>query len=39
LKKEYAKKIVWRWLYTEFEGGRHLRRLRKIKKIEEEESV
>jgi len=34
-----AKKIVWRWLNTEFEGGRHLRRVRKIRLIEEEESV
>lgn len=34
-----AKKIVRRWLESEFEGGRHLRRLRKIRKIEEEESV
>ncbi len=39
LKREYAKKIVWVWLNTGFEGGRHLRRLRKILRIEEEESV
>ena len=39
LKRESAKKIVWRWLHTEFEGGRHLRRLRKVKSIEEAESV
>ena len=37
LKIEEAKKIVMRWLKEEFEGGRHLRRIRKIKKIEEEE--
>jgi ribose 5-phosphate isomerase B len=34
-----AKKIVWKWLKTEFEGGRHLRRIRKIKHIEEKENV
>ncbi len=39
LKNEYAKRIVFTWLNTEFEGGRHLRRLRKIRKIEEEENV
>ncbi len=30
-----AKRIVSAWLSTEFEGGRHLRRVRQIKKIEE----
>lgn len=39
LKQEYAKKIIWRWLNTDFEGGRHLRRLRKIREIEEEEGI
>jgi len=34
-----AKKIVRKWLITEFEGGRHLRRVRKIKQIEEKENV
>ncbi len=39
LKREEARKIVKKWLTTDFEGGRHLRRLRKIKKIEEKEDV
>jgi len=30
-----AKRIVSVWLSAEFEGGRHLRRVRQIKKIEE----
>jgi len=30
-----AKKIVDTWLSTEFDGGRHIRRLNKIKKYEE----
>jgi ribose 5-phosphate isomerase B len=34
-KADYAKKIVLRWLKEEFEGGRHLRRIRKIRAIEE----
>jgi len=37
LKIEEVKKIVMRWLKEEFEAGRHLRRIRKIKKIEERE--
>ncbi|MDD5195204.1 MAG: ribose 5-phosphate isomerase B [Candidatus Omnitrophica bacterium] len=37
LKIEYAKKILNTWLKTEFEGGRHLRRINKIKEIEEKE--
>ena len=32
---ELAKKIVSKWLTTEFEGGRHERRIDKIKGIEE----
>jgi ribose 5-phosphate isomerase B len=39
LKVEDAKKIVSVWLKTEFEGGRHLRRLKKIAEIEEMENV
>ena len=35
LKREYAKKLVTRWLAIPFEGGRHLRRLKKIERIEE----
>jgi len=33
---ELAKKIVKVWLSTEFQGGRHARRLNKIKDIEKE---
>uniref|UniRef100_A0A7C4UGW0 Ribose 5-phosphate isomerase B n=1 Tax=candidate division WOR-3 bacterium TaxID=2052148 RepID=A0A7C4UGW0_UNCW3 len=33
--KDLAKEIVKIWLETEFEGGRHLRRLNKIKTYEE----
>jgi ribose 5-phosphate isomerase B len=36
--REKAKKIVNAWLDTEFEGGRHLRRVRKISQIEEKEN-
>ena len=36
LKPEKAAKILKIWLSTEFEGGRHFRRIQKIKKIEEE---
>lgn len=36
--REKAKKIVNVWLDTEFEGGRHLRRVRKISQIEEKEN-
>jgi ribose 5-phosphate isomerase B len=32
---EEAKKIVDTWLHTKFDGGRHQRRLHKIKKYEE----
>ncbi|MFA7677516.1 MAG: ribose 5-phosphate isomerase B [Candidatus Omnitrophota bacterium] len=38
-KIDYIKKIVNRWLREEFEGGRHSRRLRKIKEIGERENV
>jgi ribose 5-phosphate isomerase B len=37
-KIEYAKKVVMTWLKAEFEGGRHTRRVQKIKEIEEKES-
>ena len=39
VKRDYAKRLVIRWLNTEFEGGRHERRLRKIQKIEEKNYV
>ena len=32
--EERAKKMVKAWLDTSFEGGRHLRRIRKIERIE-----
>ncbi len=32
---DLAKEILKTWMTTEFEGGRHLRRLQKIKSIEE----
>lgn len=32
-----AKKMIEIWLNTEFEGGRHLRRIRQIERIEENE--
>ena len=38
-KVDQIKKIVNRWLEEKFEGGRHARRLRKIKEIEERENV
>ncbi|MDD3296198.1 MAG: ribose 5-phosphate isomerase B [Candidatus Omnitrophica bacterium] len=38
-KTDYIKKIINRWLKEEFEGGRHSRRLRKIREIEERENV
>jgi len=38
-KIDSAKRIVSRWLKEEFEGGRHARRLQKIRKIEEAEFV
>ncbi len=31
---ERAKKIIEKWLNTEFEGGRHLRRIKQIERIE-----
>jgi ribose 5-phosphate isomerase B len=37
LKAEAAQKIVSVWLKTEFEGGRHSRRINKINEIEEKE--
>jgi ribose 5-phosphate isomerase B len=37
IKSDYAKRIVSTWLKMEFEGGRHLRRVRKIREIEEKE--
>ncbi|HSE84149.1 MAG TPA: ribose 5-phosphate isomerase B [Thermodesulfobacteriota bacterium] len=36
--KELSKEIVKAWLETSFEGGRHEKRLRKIKEIEKEMS-
>lgn len=36
--EEEAKKIVDAWMETEFEGGRHERRVGKIKQMEEEQS-
>ena len=38
-KIDYAKKVILRWLSEEFEGGRHLRRVRKIKAIEERQNA
>lgn len=38
-KVDSAKRIVSRWLAEEFEGGRHARRLRKIREIDERENV
>ncbi|MFH1692136.1 MAG: ribose 5-phosphate isomerase B [Candidatus Omnitrophota bacterium] len=34
IKADMAKKIVAAWLKTSFEGGRHLRRIKKIERIE-----
>lgn len=34
-KPDYAQKLVLSWLKESFEGGRHSRRLRKIRKVEE----
>lgn len=39
LKTDTLKKMVLAWLKTGFEGGRHLRRVEKIKQIEEKENV
>ena len=39
IKNDYAKKLVIRWLHTNFEGGRHQRRLCKIQIIERKENV
>lgn len=36
VKEALAKRIVSLWLKTEFEGGRHLRRVKEIKKIEDD---
>ena len=38
-KVDYTEKIISRWLKEEFEGGRHARRLKKIREIEERENV
>lgn len=35
--KDLAKAIVQEWFNAQFQGGRHLRRLEKIKKLEEEQ--
>jgi len=39
LKFDYVKKIILRWLKTEFEAGRHLRRIKKIEEIEVKECL
>jgi ribose 5-phosphate isomerase B len=39
LKFDYMKKMILRWLKEDFEAGRHLRRVKKIKEIEERENV
>ena len=39
LTRETLKKITLRWLKEQFEGGRHLRRIKKINEIEEQEHV
>jgi len=39
LKIDSAKRIVSRWLKEEFQGGRHSRRVRKIRQIEEKENA
>lgn len=39
IKKDYAVRLTARWLNTDFDGGRHQRRLRKLHKIEEKENV
>lgn len=36
VKEKTAKKIIEAWLNTNFEGGRHLRRINQIKRFEEE---
>ncbi|MDD5070535.1 MAG: RpiB/LacA/LacB family sugar-phosphate isomerase, partial [Candidatus Omnitrophica bacterium] len=36
-KPDYAKRVVSAWLSSEFEGGRHLKRVKKIKQIEDKE--
>ncbi len=36
VKKDELKKIIKVWLTTKFEGGRHLRRVNQIKRIEKE---
>lgn len=36
VKEKLAKRIINVWLNTEFQGGRHLRRLNQIKKIEKD---
>lgn len=38
LKVDAIKRLLLRWLKEGFEGGRHLRRVRKIKDIEEKEN-
>ncbi len=38
-KLDSIKRIVLRWLKEEFEGGRHARRIKKIRQIEEKENV
>lgn len=38
-KIDYLKKMILRWLKEEFEGGRHNRRIAKIREIEEKENA
>jgi ribose 5-phosphate isomerase RpiB len=39
MKVDYLKKVILAWLKADFEGGRHLKRLEKIAKIEEKENA
>jgi ribose 5-phosphate isomerase B len=39
MKVDYLKKVISAWLKADFEGGRHLKRVEKITKIEEKENV
>jgi len=39
MKVDYLKKVILAWLKADFEGGRHLKRIGKIAKIEEKENA
>jgi ribose 5-phosphate isomerase B len=39
MKADYLKKVILAWLKADFEGGRHLKRVAKITKIEEKENA